>query len=494
MNAKPRSGEILIEPWSEPDPLEMGVPAFPLDSLPTVALEATLTVAGMLATPLDLPAITILACIAAATRGRVTVGYGPDWQVPTNLYVIPIAAPGEHKSPVVDLLAVPLLHAEKRLALESESERRRQAVEHAAALASVERASKAVKVDPTDPDALRALEDATAALDKTAEPVTPRLVVGHDTTPEALPVVMAQQGGALSIITDEGAELFNMMGRYQSKAANTGVYLKGFDGARYTCDRKGSPPIVIERALLTIFAAIQPGTLDTIKGDKNREQGLLARFAYVYPRSEVGTRATENPPLDRAAMERYANMLNRIIDCGERELHLSDEASQRFGKWRAEHERRLGPHGDLSAIVDWANKLPGLVLRLAGILHLASDTRGDVIGKTILVDALDLAAYLADHARRAFDQMELTDDMKNARKLLDAIRRNVDRTQPVGTCEVLVVSERDAYRWAKLSAADATQAFKVLAAYGWTQEVETERPTTGRPPSTVHALNPATFG
>ena len=82
-------------------------------------------------------------------------------------------------------------------------------------------------------------------------------------------------------------------------------------------------------------------------------------------------------------------------------LLLDAEAYAAFHQYRAWHEPQLRRGGNFGEIADWGNKLPGAVLRLAVLLHVATHERpedrpfdGDTIERAIAI-----GGYFAAHAR-----------------------------------------------------------------------------------------------
>ena len=89
-------------------------------------------------------------------------------------------------------------------------------------------------------------------------------------------------------------------------------------------------------------------------------------------------------------------------------------------------EKNLRPDGELDALRDWGNKLPGNATRLAGLLHFfASDSAisEPISGETMLT-ALKLSAILVDHAKAAFALMGEDASVTAAKRVLEWIVRN----------------------------------------------------------------------
>jgi hypothetical protein len=127
--------------------------------------------------------------------------------------------------------------------------------------------------------------------------------------------------------------------------------------------------------------------------------------------------------------------------------------------WREEHEPRLRRElGDLSTIVEWAAKLPGQTLRLAGNLHaLRTGRLGGTIDAETMKAALELADYFADHALVVFAKMRADPRLDDASHVLDWLKAR--RPSEVTT--------RDVARSKGWEAERARNALKLLADYGW---------------------------
>ena len=77
------------------------------------------------------------------------------------------------------------------------------------------------------------------------------------------------------------------------------------------------------------------------------------------------------------------------------ELTLTPEAREALRAVQAGIEERLDPgRGDLFEVGDWANKLPGAVVRIAALLHLA-EHGADGLGRSLDAPALRRAARIS---------------------------------------------------------------------------------------------------
>jgi hypothetical protein len=152
--------------------------------------------------------------------------------------------------------------------------------------------------------------------------------------------------------------------------------------------------------------AVQPDVLKGLAEHKGfRGRGLCARFLYAVPISKLGSREIEPPPVP-AWIERefHARLAELDAIATGVVLTLDDEAHRRFNVFRASHETELGPYGDLHAYADWANKLPGALLRIAGLLHLG-ELGAEGAAQPITAETIDrvveFAPYLIGHAKHA---------------------------------------------------------------------------------------------
>ncbi len=87
----------------------------------------------------------------------------------------------------------------------------------------------------------------------------------------------------------------------------------------------------------------------------------------------------------------------------------------------------MAPEGRLGGISEWAGKLSGLVVRLAGLLQACDDPAADLVGHDAAVNAVRLCRYATEHALGAFAEMAADEGHAPAKLVLDAIRRKPDR-------------------------------------------------------------------
>jgi hypothetical protein len=455
--------------WEDPTPLPATRDATPFCSgvLGPVATEFTEAVAAETATPVDLAVIAALGTVSTVIAGAVVVEPYDGWREPVNLYLNCLAAPGEGKTPVMTKTTrvLDLIERERRDRLrpeiiEAESRKRMAADRLKRSETAVAKAPQE-KRDEAEQDALEAARDEASI----AVPSLPRLYT-RDATPEALVKLLAEQNGRLGFVTDEASEFFQLAARYSATGkGNLGIYVDGFDGKRHVSDRVGREPLVIEHVTLTVCLLGQPIVLEDLGRDRQANgRGLLARFLWSLPGSKVGWRPIHRQSVPEQVLEAWEKLIIDLASQAEAAiepivLRLSAQAKHLWDAWREELEPRLRRElGDLSTIVEWAAKLPGQTLRLAGNLHaLRTGRLGGTIDAETMKAALELADYFADHALVVFAKMRADPRLDDASHVLDWLKAR--RPSVVTTRAVTRSKSWDAER--------ARKAFELLADYGW---------------------------
>lgn len=373
-------------------------------------------------TPRDLPAMLVLAAVSCACARRFEVRVNAGYSEPLNLFVVVALPPGSRKSAVVNAVLKPF-EAE-----EFEAARNRPKP------ASKQARSKASK---------KAQEPAGEAEEEQDTQPPLRLVV-DDATPEALALRLAEQGGRLGLFSAEGGGFFELLaGRYSGeRGAAIEVYLKSHAGDTLKTDRIQRTGELIVRPALTVGVTTQPDTLRTLAASPGaRSRGLIARFLFSVPTPNIGYRRIDAPAMQRETRSEYARNIRRLLsvktestnealDPQPRELLLSESAREVYNTQAQRFEERQRPDGDLEPLREWATKLLGAVLRIAGVLHMADHAQDDEPWSLpIEADTLERAFHLADeylvpHAKLALSIMSDSESIEAARRLLTWMVKN----------------------------------------------------------------------
>ncbi len=429
--------------WEPPIPFSAHQPpAFPVEVLPRVVGHFVSEVAASVQVPVDMAAMLGLGVVAAAASRTCRVQLGQTHSEPMNLFVLSIMEPGARKSAALEAMVAPLRAAERdeviAKAPEIEEARDQQKTHEKRVAHLQEVVAKGNNDKPENADKARQeLHDLRNNPPQAAPPM-PKFLV-DDVTPEQLAGVMAEQEGVITLASAEGGFFATLGGRYSNGTANLDVVLKGHAGEEVRVDRKGSPPVFIASACLTMLLAVQPDVLSSFADTPAfRGRGLLGRFLYTQPENLAGTRYYENRPIDAEARRRYEGAVKAILTFhrsqnpetpGERHLlHIEGDALAGWSEYANEVERRQGPGEDLAGVRDWASKLAGAVARIAGGLHLLENVGRDCpwnipISPETILAAWAIGDYLIAHALAAFGSMGVDPNVSLATRLLGWIAR-----------------------------------------------------------------------
>lgn len=486
--------------WAEPVLLtnKRPVPAYPVTSLPTWVRAKVEAVAHDTQTPVDLAGTLALACLATAAGGLVRVDVRPEtgWSEPTNLYIVAALPPGSRKSPVFASMTGPILAAESHLQETAAPLITELAVDRKAADEYAGRMADAyAKASTQERDGARhEAHQAALAAAAIEVPKPPRLFT-DDATPEQIGTMLADQGGRMAVLSAE-SEIFDIIAGRYSATPNMNVVLKGHAGDAIRVDRKGRPSESIDSPALTLGVCTQPAALASlaaIPGAAGR--GLLARFLFTVPETNIGKRETKPKPADRAAHHVYGTKLGSLIlamlDLPEPiRLGLSPKAAELLDAAAEDAERAMDDGGPLAHLRDWSAKAVGAMMRIAGLLHLAEhlDTGyRDPISFETIAAAHALIEYYTAHTLAAFDLMTTDPASDRAASVLAWI----ERAGPVR------FTPRDAFRglprskFAKMT--DLDPALALLEQHGYIRRLAGPPSTVrgGRPPAPEYEANPA---
>ena len=421
-----------LSDWEDPIPFEeYSLPEFPVDTLPPVFAEYCLAVAEHTQTPVDMAGTGVLAVTASCVQGKYVVVPKPGWEEQTALYCVDIMLPSERKSAVENEVVKPVnkyeteYNTRNAAAIEMSRARKRVLEERCKSLEGKAR---------NDDSVMPQLESAIRDLTEFKEEKPLKLYV-DDITTEKLVSVLAQNGGRMAILSTEGG-IFDTLAGIYTKHVNIDVILKAYSGDAIRVDRIGRESESILRPTLTMLLMAQPDVLSGLMQNKTfRGRGLTARVLYSIPRSFVGKRRYRTEPIPdavyRAYESRITNMLREEYPPEPMQITLSTEADQMIEAFAEELEPKI--RGEYAEISDWAGKLVGNTLRIAGLLCRASADRisefGDmkealIIDGATMANAIRLAEYFTEHAKAAYSLMGADDTVRLCRYVLKAVKEN----------------------------------------------------------------------
>jgi hypothetical protein len=410
---------------------------FPIDVFPEGIRAFVAAVAEEKQVPLDLPAMLALGVAAGGLSRKVTVTPLPGWiHEPVNLFVMCVLPPGERKSQTFSAMLGPVHQLERQWQKVAAPVIRK--VENDLRLAQKRVDILESKIAKSEVAAkrnswLKELEDARKELDAIEVPIYPIVRVDDD-TPEMLACELVKQNGRLMAASPEARTLENIQ-RY-AKDLNIDVFLKGHAGDDLRSGRVGRGRDAVDRTALTCLFTPQPCVIQKLSSHTELlGRGFLARWFYSFPQSLVGFRQIGSAAVPEDVSERYQRLITDLwqttyaTESGDHHvLRLSSEAEEGFKEFERWKESELRPGGLLSQISSWANKLGGLCIRLAGILHVSSCLdRGEEwqvqpISWATVQSAIRIARdYALPHALRAFDVQVATPELAQARTIFQWI-------------------------------------------------------------------------
>lgn len=396
---------------------------FPVLALPEEAAAYVNEIAESTQTSVDMAGTCVLADMALCCQTKANVLCKPGWIEPLNLFCIVVASPGDRKSAVVSQMNQPIEEFER-----DANELNRPAIERSRSeWRTLEARQKQLeqKLAKNENEETRLELDEVNEQIATFHPVRPLRLIADDCTPEALTKLLAESGGSIGVFSAEGGIFDILSGARFNNSANIDVFLKGHAGDSIRVDRLNRPPEFIPHPALTALLMVQPEVIkECINNTTFLRRGLMARFLVSWPDSRTGGRRYNTAPVNPATRAKYEALIYQLlaITPGEKPflLHLSDEAQKSAKLFFDDLEPRLNK--ELANMYGWANKLHGAIMRIAGIIHLASDPEHGAeteISLTEYMKAQTLGYYFLSHAQRIYatEDKDATLAEKTLRKL-----------------------------------------------------------------------------
>jgi hypothetical protein len=450
------------------------------------------SVAAATETPLELAVMTGLGILAAAVAGKVQVCPSPGYHEPLQIYTATVLASGNRKTAVMNEMAAPFRNAEALLIEKVTPERKRiQSIRKTEELA-IEKLRRKAANGSNSAAFIEEIAQREASLPDLL--VIPRLWT-QDVTPEKLGTMMAENGGRMAVISDEGGIFDILAGRYSKTASpNLDLFLQGHSGSPIRVDRGSREPVLINSPALTLVLTPQPDVLRSLSEHKAfRGRGLLARFLFTIPPSSVGHRKHETVPIAGYTKDAYDRCISGLlslpaVDGPPPTLRFSPKALERWKAFRRLVEEQMAEDGSLHDLQDWGSKLPGAIARIAGGIHCSlypGLARPHEIELEIADVAIALGCLFLSNTVAAFRIMQKPEKIEHAEKLLAWIVRN-------GKPEIHL---RDMFRSHQSrfgEMATMMPAIALLQDHGYIRPKDKEK-KPGRP-SGVYEVNPELVG
>jgi putative DNA primase/helicase len=420
-----------ITQWEEPilfDELE--TPAIPAGLLPGYLGDFAQALALASETPEALSVMVVLGVISACVAKRFVVSPKAGWQEPVNIYTLIVLPPANNKSWVLKHCTQPLIDWELAQAEQFANEIKRQRSERKNQERVIEALRTQMAKEKDSVTQQQLMQDIVEKESQLLEPMALPALFANDATPESLAQHTAEQQGRFAIFSDEGGILETLAGLYSNGSANIDILLKGIDGGDVRVRRKDRSFNL--NPFLTLVLTVQPAILQNLS-DKRAYlgNGALERFLYVLPKSKLGYRTHDKPPVPQHITLTYAKNIQGLLNCYAAPdkantfkqptvLTLSPEAYQDWKQFQATIEVQLRPNGKLAFCQGWGGKIAGFALRLAGLMHIATEAvENTTISEDIMERTLALANVLVEHAIAAYSAMGQDQKIDDAKAIFD---------------------------------------------------------------------------
>jgi hypothetical protein len=483
--------------WPDPRPLPAELPPvspFDPDLLPDVLRPWAVDIAERLGCPVEFVAIPAIVAVGSLVGRRV--GIRPQSETPwvevPNLWGMIVARPGALKSPALQAALAPLTRIEARAT-----------GHYRAAQALHELALDRFKAERNAREAAfrkQLAADPNAAVDfpevSLPSPPTRRRYLVHDTTHEALGIILADNPAGVLVFRDELISLLKPLDREEFAVAR-GFYLQAWNGtASYSFDRITRDSVYIEACCLSIVGGVQPGRLaaylaQAVRGGAG-DDGFAQRFGLmVWPDAPGQWKEVDRAP-DAQAQRAVEALFDRLDGLdpdaigAQRDsdgpipfLRLDPPARALFRDWRADLEELLRL-GDLPpALESHFAKYRGLAPKLALIFHLIDVGHGPV-GERAVERSIRWLRLLLKHAQRAYASVTAA-PTTCARLILGKLRSG-------DLAPTFTAREVKQAHWSGLSSAeDVDTALAILVDLHWLAE---RTLSTGGRPRVEFTLNP----
>ncbi len=186
---------------------------------------------------------------------------------------------------------------------------------------------------------------------------------------------------------------------------------------------------------MSICLACQPYVFDSmINNSAFSGSGLIARFVYCFPVSNIGTRKYDTQAVPEAVSDNYQKLIYKLLgtkftyhDEKELYLHFDGKAYNEFVQYYNDYiEPQLIT--DMAFCKDWGGKFHGLILRLCGIIHCVKCALTDAdpienrVGIDTFCNAIEIAGYFREQAIYAYSLGDIDLGIVKAERVLNKIR------------------------------------------------------------------------
>lgn len=425
--------------WQRPTPFdESRLPVINTDVFPVWLNDFIEGVAEETQTPVDASAMAAIAVLSTVIAGNFVAKPKKSWSETLNTYSVMALDSANRKSSVFQRFLNPITDYERE-----ESERLQSLItDQQGEISAKKKRVQHLEGVYAKKGNIEVLEEAKALsreINETEIIVKPRFITA-DATPEKLAELMLQHGERISVMSAEGAEVFEMMaGRYSDKS-NIDIYLKSHAADYVAVDRMGRDSIILQKPTMTVGLFVQPSVIRDIP-QNFQERGLTQRFLYSLPVSMVGYREIEPREMAVEIEIVYKRKMKSLLEIARPKdsdpipLEFDEDAYRLLITISQEVEMLLRNPDYPGVFKSWLGKLTGQIVRLAALFHVADHASSNTeripprISKQTLERANSLRGYFIAHAEAANGIMRLNDSEEDAKyilKRLSEIQENQD--------------------------------------------------------------------
>lgn len=410
-----------FQPFVPLKPRVDDLPAFPVDALPPRLSRYVKAVAEHTQTPVDMAAGVALGVLATCLQGKVRVEGNIDHYEQTSLYVFLVAPPGSRKSAVIHAMTTAIEDYEQDYNEKHAPQLRKNRLDREAYQRQINRLTKQLdsKYDSMTELELQHTQDNLNDLPD----LHPLQLFTDDCTSEMMIKLLKDNKGRMALISAEGGAFDNITGRY-TKKPNLDVWLKGICGDTIRVDRLNRDPDYIRKPALSMIISAQPNVLgDIMQNGMLDGRGFLARLFYVNVSSHASSQSFQSAPIPAEVKKDYHDLIFSLLDIPDDEmitLHLKPDAVDLMNDLVHDVDKFITKsHRDMR---EWGSKFIGLVLRIAGLLHVSAGLEGD-ISRDLIHCAIDIGRYAFLHAIYAYSVLGADETVEKAMHVVSKIRK-----------------------------------------------------------------------
>lgn len=444
---------------------------YPIEALGPLK-DIVLAVKDVTQAPVEIAAQSSLSVASLAVQGFADVETISS-KAPISLYTLTIAESGERKSSCDKLL----MRAVREHEQEAEFDYNLNCETYSRGFKVWEK-QKNDLINAATSGETSAEADLAAHPQAPPAPLAPNLTATEPTF-EGLTKLFQNGRPSLGLFSDEAGAFIGGYAMNIDNMLKTCAGLSNlWDGSAINRTRAGDDTVTLYGRRLSTHLMAQPVAAMPLLNDPIATgQGFLARFLICAPVSNIGSRIYKKPEQESwQKIDSFTLKLKSILQAElslkenetqvlePRVLSLSEQAKAILIKYYNAIEELQGGDEKYSSVRSYASKSAEQSVRIAGVLTLCNDINSQEISLDTMTNAITLAEYYLNEAKRLSDEAEIDNKMLKADKLrkwlLDSWKENQI------TITNIVQSGPNTLRDSKT----IKELMNILKSYGWVIE------------------------